>query len=218
MRIIKAIPLLALAALAAAALSVPAVASAELKWTSEGQPLQEPANIGLNDGSFHMQFGSGGSEVECPVSGGATLAADSGAGEVTSYDIEVPGCQTRGFATGGLGQCEVTDASSDPFPFQLQTAESVSVDDIAFTLEFGQREGFETCYITKIEFFDGEHTEMEGDLGFDQGGFLTSLDLSSGPLDYLAYYGGYPYILGHGGFSATPLTITPAETYYVEDW
>jgi hypothetical protein len=213
MRSIKSIPILALAGIAMVALAAPATASATFKWTYNGLPLQESANITLTGGNISMfVFGPGG-EVECPTSGKATLGADSGAGTITSYDAAVSGCVTRG--TGGVGNCEVTSTSSKPSSFQLLDADTVSVDGFSFTLNFKPKPSKE-CGWTKVEIYDGEHAAVKGELGMPSG-FLKSLDLT-GVFDYVIYYGGVPVYKTYGSFSANPLTITPAEKYVVQNW
>lgn len=205
MRSIRMIGLAAVAAFAAAVFVAPAAASAAVYWTNGGAPLEEAEGIGLSGGS--IEFGVINDRIQCSTSGEATLDANSNTGEITSFEIDE--CETYGFT---LEHCVVESApSATPFPIEARATDEVLVEDFAFAVNFADAP-FKSCPFTQWNVQTYEGTEMLAIPGYDESGFLQSLDL----------VGTVEWQIGSSqftsGLTANPLTVTPAETYGIYEY
>jgi hypothetical protein len=129
MRKLRAIPLVAFAAVTAIAFAAPAVASATAGWTQKGSPIGGYRTLSLGG---TVKFNALGAGIECGVNGEAKIWPSS-EGEVTKFEINTKACTPFGRFKG----CVVTSATAKT-PWSLQAVggekPKISIGNFSYSL------------------------------------------------------------------------------------
>jgi len=196
MRTIRTLGLCACALLAAAALALPAAASAA-KWVKGGQSLSKAETIEVNGAIelFDVTIGTLTASTECDVHGEAVLEPGTD-GEFAEPEYALNTCEVEGNILEG---CEVVNIEAAPAELQIADANHIAVDDLRAWIEYDGE-----CLVTEIETAGGVN------LSPNDPGAMSSWTLSGEQIARVAGYESESTATGS-------LSITPAYVYGTMD-
>jgi len=147
----KKMLLLASMALAASAVAIPAVASAE-EWGHEGNPIEAPVTIHLTGNIKFEQTGPGSPSMSCPVTANIKLTPGT-TGHVTNFGVtNTAGC-TGGGALAGCQVESVTSTASEASPWSATlSGGAVGINGFDVTNVYKKAE---TCPVAGSTVIDG---------------------------------------------------------------